>query len=114
MVEFNKKEPPREFRVGRRGVISMSDCGTLVLEDDEQVTFVSSSGAEYDVASKSWGYYATPSVNGRLKAFGYKTAFVKNAKGALYVMIVEQAKMKEFLSYCEQESQTVVEWLSDR
>ena len=35
---------------------------------------------EYDIVKKNWGFYATPSINGRLIKFGYKTCLIKNKK----------------------------------
>ena len=68
-MEFNKKNPPRKFKVGIKKEITIKDCGTIELQNDEQVTFLTGKSAEYDVARKSWGFYATPSINGRLKNF---------------------------------------------
>ena len=114
MVSFNVKKPPRKFKVGADLSITISDCCSVELQPDEQVTFVSIDEKEYDVAAKSWGYYATPSVNKRLKSFGYSTALVVNSFGAIYVMIVDVNKMDDFADYCNKESQTVLEWISDR
>ncbi len=114
MVKFQEKVPPRSFKVGVDGTIMISDCGECYLDSDEQITFVSSKGKEYDFAAKSWGFYATPSINRRLKSFGYKTALVANADGAIYVMVVDSEKIDDFHDYCEKENQVVLEWLSDR
>ena len=66
VMKFTPKNPPREFEVGfdKKGIIR--DCGVLVLAADEQVTLTTEQGGEYDVTRKSWGFYATPSTNGRL------------------------------------------------
>ena len=58
-----------------------SDCGRIALAPDEQVTFTTEAGGEYDVTRKSWGFYATPSINGRLKTFGLRAALVRNVAG---------------------------------
>ena len=55
-MRFDRKDPPRSFIVGNAGPIEMKDCGTMRLAADEQVTLVTESGAEYDVARTSWGY----------------------------------------------------------
>ena len=47
--------------------IVMNDCGKIVLNHDEQVTFTDSSGLEYDVARKDWGILCDALLNGRLK-----------------------------------------------
>ena len=71
------------------------------------------SGAEYDVARKEWGFYATPSANRRLKSYGFKTAIVRNVEGALYVMLVEKHKLGLFRNYCDTEEQEVVLWMDE-
>ena len=114
MVKYLPKVPPRKFNVGLDASIIISDFGSLEMLPDEQVTFVSNEGKEYDVAAKSWGCAPTPSVNKRLKSFGYKTALVSNASGDIYVMIVDEKKIEDFSKYCEREKQIVLEWLSDR
>ena len=78
-MKFNEENPPREFKVGLDNQIVIKDCGTIHMKPDEQITFVTDDGKEYDVARKDWGFYATPSMNGRLKNFGFKTALVKNS-----------------------------------
>ncbi len=108
------KTPPRKFNAGRHTVIELSDCGTIELAPDEQVTFLTENGAEYDVARKSWGFYATPSTNGRLKRFGFKSALVSNEHGQYFVMLVENGKMTDFLTYMAAENCTVVEWLDEK
>jgi SAM-dependent methyltransferase len=107
-------EPPREFAVGPGGAIVLRDCGRLALGADEQVTFVTSSGGEYDVVRKAWGFYATPSVNGRLPRFGLRTAIVRSRGGSAFVMLVEGAHQQEFTSYCEDQELRILAWLDDR
>lgn len=104
---------PRVFSVGSSADIDIKDCGKIFLDSDEQVTFVSSGGQGYDVVKKSWGYYATPSVNSRLKNEGFKTAIVKNSKNQVYVMLIELNKIDEFITYCEKESQAIEFWLDE-
>ena len=65
------QHPPRRFAAGfGPRPIEMRDYGRLELDPDEQVTFTTPRGGEYDVARKDWGFYATPSLNGRLRGFG--------------------------------------------
>ncbi len=72
------------------------------------------SGKEYDFAAKSWGYYATPSVNGRLVDQGFKTALVKNRIGKYYVLIVDIEHLSKFNDYLATEESDLVEWLDER
>lgn len=113
-MKFTENNPPRKFTVGKYSPIELADCGKIELAPDELVTFTAEGGAEYDVGRKSWGFYATPSINGRLKSFGLKTALVCNAADQYFVMLVEKSKMAEFLAYLQQEHSTVVEWLDER
>ena len=105
---------PRKYRVGLKKQIEISDCGKVYPVADEQLTFVTPSGREYDVAAKSWGFYATPSVNKRLTGQGFKTALVKNSEGRIYVMLVEKDRLMAFQTYLDEEKQVVVEWLDER
>lgn len=114
-VKFIPREPVRRFRVGSQAEIEISDCGNVHLEPDELVTFVTPSGKEYDFVAKSWGFYATPSLNGRLAAQGFRTALVCNASSKRhFVMVVEQESIGEFDEYLASTGQTVVEWLHER
>src|SRR5204863_5563233 len=73
-------DPPREFGVGTGGAVRLKDCAHIALEPDEQVTFQTESGGEYDVVRKSWGFYATPSLNGRLERFNLRAVLVKSCR----------------------------------
>ena len=112
-MRFEEKKPPRIFSVGANGDIHISDCGQIYLEPDEQVTFVTGDGKEYDVAAKNWGFYATPSVNGRLKDMGFKTALVKNTYGRYYIMIVDPSELGEFRKYLKEENNEIERWLDE-
>lgn len=110
-MKFEPKIPPREFEVGYdvKGVIR--DCGTMRLEPDEQVTFVTDDGGEYDLTRKEWGFYATPSLNGRLAGFNLRAVLVKNRIDRFFVMLVERGKEEAFDRYVRQEPLKIVAWL---
>jgi len=91
--------------------IDISDCGSIDLAANEQVTFITPAGGEYDVARKSFGFYATPSVNGRLKRFNLKTALVKNRIGQYFILLVEKGKESLFHEYITKDRQELVCWL---
>ncbi len=111
-MKFDAKSPPRGFTVGNAVRFEMRDCGTLALEPDEQVTFTTPSGGEYDVARKDWGFYATPSLNGRLSGFGLRAVLIRNRlTGRYFVLLVEAGKEPGFAAYLEQESCETVAWL---
>ena len=111
-MKFAPKDPPRRFKVGNAVKFDMKDCGSLALEHDEQVTFTTEGGAEYDVARKDWGFYATPSLNGRLEQFGLRGVLIKNrGTGRYFVLLVEKGRERAFDAYCEQENLAVISWL---
>jgi hypothetical protein len=111
-VKVTPKQPPRAFLVGNDTQFEMRDCGTVSLEPNEQITLVTGRGAEYDVARKDWGFYATPSLNGRLAQFGLRGVLVKNrGTGRFFVLLVENGAEALFESYCVGESLAVVAWL---
>ena len=113
-MKFIKNNPPRRYNVGIDNKIEISDHGKIFLDNNEQITFVRKDGKEHDFASKSWGFYATPSINGRLKTFGLKTALMKNSFNKYYIVIVDLNKMDEFEKYLNIEKQVLVEWLDER
>lgn len=112
-MKFTRLTPPRKFNVGSRKVIEMKDCAHIQLEADEQVTFMTESGVEYDVARKSWGFYATPSLNGRLKQFGLRAVLVKSPGARFYILLVEHSQEADFQDYLDSEGHSIVAWLDD-
>jgi hypothetical protein len=89
----------------------LKDCAHIYLKADEQVTFITQAGAEYDVLRKSWGFYATPSLNNRLSGFGLHAALVKGHQTTYFLMLVENAKKKEFNRYLKSHRLTVIQWM---
>jgi hypothetical protein len=111
-MKFTRKDPPRRFTVGNAVKFEMADCGALALAPDEQVTFTTEAGGEYDVARKDWGFYATPSLNGRLEGFGLRAVLIRNRLTDRYfVLLVERGREADFDAYLAQESCDVVAWL---
>ncbi len=111
-MRFDPKQPPRLFQVGNVVKFNMKDCGRIELEQDEQLTFVTPAGAEYDVARKEWGFYATPSLNGRLEQFGLRAVLIRNrGTGRYFLLLVESGKEVLFDAYCQQENLAIVAWL---
>ncbi|RJQ83007.1 MAG: hypothetical protein C4519_07470 [Desulfobacteraceae bacterium] len=111
-MQFEPKNPPRSFTVGNSVPIEMKDCGALALAPDEQITLTTPAGAQFDVARKSWGFYATPSLNGRLASFGLRAVLIRNVlTGRYFVLLVEKGRGAEFEAYLRQEHCEVVIWL---
>ena len=110
-MRVDRFESPRTFTVGAAGDVTIGHCADVELESDEQVTFVTPSQTEFDVVRKAWGYYATPSMNGRLRDHGLRAALVRNAERRIYLMLVEDGQEELFREYLEAETQTLVAWL---
>ena len=111
-MKFTSIDPPRRFMVHGTGISGeLADCGRIELQSGEQGTFVTSNGAEYDVARKPWGFYATPSMNARLTKHGLKAALVINAFGRLFLMLVETGREDAFLEYLRDDRQRLLSWL---
>lgn len=115
-MELNLKKTPREFEV--KGV-RIKDFGKIFLDKNEMVSFKTKSGKEYDFVAKEWGFYATPSVNSRLKKEGFKTALIVNESNQLYVMSVEKEKIEKFHKYLKynQDNKLICwidEWFKER
>lgn len=110
-MRLEKIEPPREFDVGLGKIIRMKECARIELAPDEQVTFVTEQGGEYDLARKNWGFYATPSLNDRLQRFGLRGVLVKNRLNRFFVLLVEQGKEAQFDDYLKVEGLELVSWM---
>src|SRR2546422_1188834 len=103
-MKIDTHDPPREFVVGTGTPVRLRHCADVSLEADEQITFTTGAGGEYDVVRKSWGFYATPSVNSRLLRFGLRAMLVRNEIGHYFVVLVERGQEATFDSYCRSES----------
>jgi hypothetical protein len=115
-VRFDPVEPPREFEVGRRGA-RLRHVGDAWLEPDEVLTARTASGTEVDLTRKSWGYYGSPSLNGRLREHGLRAALAMGVPrdgepaNRMYLMYVEEGSESDFEAYLAAEEMEVVAWL---
>jgi hypothetical protein len=110
-MDVRAKKPPRRFEVGHEGNrITLSHCADIMLMPDEQVTFVTASGTQYDVVRKSWGYYATPSLNARLPSHGLRPALVSSGSRR-YLLLVEADKLDALHAYLLSQGMKLVAWL---
>jgi SAM-dependent methyltransferase len=112
-VKLTVKDPPREFQIGRGEPLTIKDCARIELEPDEQVTFATADGKEYDVARKSWGFYATPSLNARLLHFNLRGVLVRSPAAKYFVMLVERGKEAELEAYLAAEQNQIARWLDN-
>jgi hypothetical protein len=106
-------DPPRAFKVGLGKIIELKDCAHINLNENEQITLKTEAGAEYDVTRKSWGFYATPSLNGRLQRFNLRGGLIRNRLGQYYVVLVEKGKESAFEEYLQIESLDIITWLDN-
>lgn len=110
-IEVNSD--PRIFPVGIAHT-QLSHVADIDLESDEMVTFVTDEKLEYDVCRKSWGYYATPSLGGRLRSFVWRAAVVRNIDTRhCFVVLVQEGKEDEWMAYMVSERQELVLWIDD-
>ena len=114
MAKIKLLKKPRIFKVGENKKIKIKEVGYVYLKNNEQITLINENKKKHDIVKKSWGYYATSSVNSRLKKEGFKTAIVKNKSNGYYIMIVDIKKIKNFKNYCKKENQKVIEWIDEK
>ena len=110
-MKISENKTPRKFLVGHGPMVEISDCGTVQLSANEQVTFLTANNLEYDVVRKEWGYYATPSLNGRLADNDLRAVLTKNQSGNFYVLLVERGRESAFHCYLEEEDMSIVAWI---
>jgi SAM-dependent methyltransferase len=112
-VKLRVNDPPRTFNIGRGEQIVISDVAHIELEPDEQVTFEAPGGIEYDVARKAWGFYATPSLNGRLLDKRLRAVLARSPVNKYFVFLVERGREADFERYIESEHNVIVRWLDN-
>ena len=105
------KKKNRIFEVGITK-IKIKDCGSIKLKNNNQIT-LKSKKSEYDICKKDWGYYATPSINSRLKNFGFRTFLVSNAFKRTYIFLVHKNKIRLFRNYIKKEKIFIVKELTN-
>ena len=108
-MRVDAKEPPRRFAVGD-GTLHLSHVADMSLGPDEVVTFVGDGGTEFDVVRKDWGYYATPSLNGRLPSKGLRPVLCASAD-RLYLLLCETGCETAFADYLTSQGMRAVRWL---
>ena len=89
------KKTKRIFFAGLFKKIKFNDVGKIFLKKNELVSFVTENNSEHDVIRKDWGFYATQSVNSRLKK-NFKTALVVNPQQKIFIMLVEKKFINKF------------------
>jgi hypothetical protein len=113
-VKINQKKPPRQYIVGMEEDIAISDCGTIALAPDEQITFVTEQGGEFDFTRKDWGFYASPSLNKRLPDFNLRPALIQNRNTKnIFILVLEKGHEESFQAYLDVEELNILCWLDD-
>ncbi|MFH1318657.1 MAG: hypothetical protein ABIH71_06550 [Candidatus Omnitrophota bacterium] len=112
-MKLKPNDPPREFEAGFDIKRMIKDCGKLELNADEQITFTTESGVEYDLTRKNFGFYATPSINGRLVKFNLRAVLVKNRIDRIFMLLVEKGKEDLFDKYMNEEKMDIIGWFDD-
>jgi hypothetical protein len=110
-LKFDLLDKARVFSVKGHEI---KDLGKILLDSNELITFKTSSGKNFDFVAKEWGFYATPSMNDRLKKEGFKTALVVNEIDQLFIMAVEEDKLDIFSEYLKKnQDNKVICWLDN-
>jgi SAM-dependent methyltransferase len=112
-MKLRVNDPPRTFNIGRGEPITISDVAHIELEPNEQVTFEGAGGIEYDVARKAWGFYATPSLNGRLLDHKLRAVLARSQAHKYFVFLVERGREVDFQRYLDSEGNAIVRWLDN-
>ena len=109
-MKIDLKKIPREFTFKD---ITIKDMGKIYLDDNEMISFIDKNGNECDFAAKSWGFYVCPSVNGRLKNEGFKTALTCSKEKRLYVLAINKDKIDDFKNYLNNQEGKFICWLDE-
>ena len=103
-MRVERIEPPRRFGVGGEELTHVAD---VTLDEDELITLAPG----YDVTRKPWGFYATPSLNGRARDHGLRAALCRNADGRAFLLLVEAGREADFEAYLGGQGMRVLTWL---
>ena len=98
------KKIKSSWTVGNKKNIVITEKLKIKLNDNEQVSFVGKKNKlNYEICKKNWGYYISPSINKRLKDYGYTVYIAKNKDGNIYLLAVDLKKINKFIVYCKKE-----------
>ncbi len=101
----------RKFFVGLKKNIQINHIANIHLKSDEQITFISKKKREYDFVKKNWGYYVTPSINGRFKFFKFISCLVENSLSKKkFVLVVYKEKLNQLKIYLKKEKLKILFW----
>lgn len=112
-MKLNLNKQKRVFAVGKKQDILIEDLGGIKLNNNELLSLTCPGDARHEIVAKNWGFYATQSVNKRLREYRVKTALAKNNDNFVYVLLVSEDKLKQFEQYCVSEGLDVILWLDE-
>jgi hypothetical protein len=103
------KKKKRRYNIGS---VCITDVASVVLNNDEQITLMEKNyNFQYDICKKSWGYYATPSLNSRLKKNNLSSYIVKSKKNnKIFIHLVKKSKKKSYLLYLKSQNMEIINW----
>lgn len=96
--------------------VTISDCGEVELDVDEQITLCLEPGRGNDLIRKTWGFYLSNSLNANLVGKGFRMALVVSYASdppRTYLNMVATEKMASFQVYLQQVNARVVCWLDE-
>ena len=63
---------------------------------------------------KIGGFYATPSMNGRLESFNLRTVLIRNKNtNRFFLFLVEKGKEDKFYNYLDLEDLEIIIWMDN-
>ena len=99
----------RSFEVNKK--IILKHTANIKLNSNEMIT-LKNNKMEFDITKKKWGFYATPSINKRLKSFGFLSAIIQNNNTKnIFVVLIDKKKKKLFTKYIKTQDIRVLKWL---
>lgn len=110
-MKIYKKKNTKKFFGSKFSKNKIKDCGNIFLKTNEQISFITRDKMKYDFTKTEWGFYATPSINKRLKDNKLTAYIVKNTYNLkIFVLVVENKKKKLFKNYLKREKLKVIPW----
>ena len=92
-MKIYKKKNTKKFFGSKFSTNKIKDCGNIFLKTNEQISFITRDKMKYDFTKTEWGFYATPSINKRLKDNKLTAYIVKNTYNfKIFVLVVENKK----------------------
>jgi hypothetical protein len=113
MIKARLDVKPREFKLGEYLIVDRGEIDFFpdVKNSNELVTLCTENGKKCEIAATDFGFYLGPSLNSRLVNEGFKAVLIKNPKGQIYLLAVDNDKTESFDKYLEINKSVVLMWL---